>query len=251
MWEYSITFENEEYAKYLKNSLNEIIKSHNGVITTLSQNNLIKVLIAVPIIERFKIHNLIREKVAENILLNYKKDFIISKLEFDINHQNLNMQIFLKALVVFDSDTDKEIIMERMKFDSNLVVNSFINFKLSFLKRKWKELIDLANDNSMYLLNNDSFDELIKFLISNLEYRYHTINIFSKQDCYMLYDTTGAVVDDFLIDKNIVYDDNHLLTSLVALNPEKIVVHCNTFVKDKLLKTLYDYFSNRVHICKC
>lgn len=249
MWEYSITFENINYANSFKDSLYNIIKSHNGVITSLKQENFTKVLIAVPIIERFKIHNLIREKIAENILLNYKKDFIVSKLEFDIN-QNLNMQVFLKALVVFDSDTDKEIIIERMKFDSNLVVNSFINFKLSFLKRKWRELIALANDNSMYLLNNDSFDELIKFLISNLEYRYHTINIFSKQDCYLLYDTAGSVVNDFLVDKNIVYDDNHLLTSLVALNPEKIIVHCNSFVKDKLIKTLYDYFSNRVHICK-
>ncbi len=249
MWEYIITFEDSLSANSFKNSLNDIIKSNNGVITTLNQYNFTKVLIAVPIIERFKLHNTIREKIAENILLSYKKDYILSRLNFDIN-QNLNMQIFLKALVVFDSDTDKEIILERMKFDSNLVVNSFINFRLSFLKRKWEELVELANDNSMYLLNNDTFHELIKFLISNLEYRYHTINIFSKQDCYLLYDTSGKVINDFLVDKNVAYDDNHLLTSLVALNPEKIVIHCNSFVKDKLLNTLYEYFSNRVHICK-
>lgn len=249
MWEYIITFEDSSSANAFKNSINEIIKKNNGVITTLNQFNFTKVLIAVPIIERFKLHNTIREKIAENILLSYKKNFILSRLNFDIN-QNLNMQVFLKALVVFDSDTDKEIIMERMKFDSNLVVNSFINFRLSFLKRKWEELVDLANDNSMYLLNNDTFHELIKFLISNLEYRYHTINIFSKPDCYLLYDTRGQVINDFLVDKHIAYDDNILLTNLVALNPEKIVIHCNNFVKDKLLKTLYEYFSNRIHVCK-
>ena len=74
------------------------------------------------------------------------------------------MQIFLKALVVFDSETDKAIIYERLKFDSNLVVNSFINFKLYFLKRKWKELIDLANDNYIYLLLSNDTDMLEKEL---------------------------------------------------------------------------------------
>ena len=167
MWEYCISFEEDKSANYFKNKTYKIIKEHDGIITILKSDNYFKVLIAVPIIERFKVHNIIREKIAETILVNYKKEYILSKLDFDIT-KAVDMQIFLKALVVFDSETDKAIIYERLKFDSNLVVNSFINFKLFFLKRKWKELIYLANDNYIYLLNKDSFFELIKFLISNL-----------------------------------------------------------------------------------
>jgi len=249
MWEYIVAFNDSLSANYFKNSLYEKIKSSKGVITLLNDICFVKVLIAVPIIERFKIHNLIREKIAETILVCYKKQYILSRLNFNLEN-NTNMQVFLKALVVFDSDIDKEIILERLKLDETIVVNSFINFKLPFLKRKWEELISLANDNSMYILSNDSFIELIKFLISNLEYRYCTINVFSKQDCYLICDKTGKYVNDFLIDKHIVYDDNNLLTSLVALNPEKIIVHCNKFVKDKLIKSLYDYFPTRVELSK-
>lgn len=249
MWEYCIIFQDNISSEYFKNQIFNTIKKNNGIVTSLENQNEFRVLIAIPIIERFKIHNYIREKIAETILLFYKKEYILSKLDFDIT-KIIDMQIFLKALIVFDSDIDKEIILERLKFDSNLIINSFINFRLSFLKRKWNELVSLANDNEMYLLSKDTFLELIKFLISNLEYRYCTVNIFSKKDCYFLCNKEGEGIEDFLIDKNIVYDDSNLLTSLVALNPERIIFHCNNNIKDKLIKTLYDLFSHRVQISK-
>ncbi|MBQ9792599.1 MAG: hypothetical protein IJW32_02495 [Clostridia bacterium] len=249
MWEYCIIFEDDLSADYFKNKIYKTIKNYNGIITKLVDNNYIKILIAVPIIERFKIHNIIREKIAETILVNYKKEYILSKLNFDIT-KAIDMQIFLKALVVFDSETDKAIIYERLKFDSNLIVNSFINFKLSFLKRKWEELINLANDNSFYLLNKDSFLELIKFLISNLDYRYYAINIFTKKDCYLLCDIEGQTITDYLVGNGVIYDEKALLTSLIALNPEKIIIHNNILINDKLIKLLYDLFSNRIEISK-
>lgn len=249
MWEYSITFEDEKSSEFFKKELNKIIKKHNGIITGLYSLNCYKILIAVPIIERFKIHNIIKEKIAESILLFFKKKFILSGLDFEIN-KTIEMSVFIKSLIVFDSDIDKEIIIERLKFDNNLIVNSFLNFKLGFLKHKWKELISLANDNAMYLLSRDSFLELIKFLISNLENRQYVVNIFSKENCYLLCDVEGNSIKDFLLEKNIIYDDSSLLTSLVALNPQKIIIHCNSFIKDRLLKNLYEFFSNRIEIKK-
>lgn len=249
MWEYCVAFKKDCSAEHFKNNIKQKIKKHNGVVTSIEDEVCVKVLIAIPIIERFKIHNYLREKIAEIILLNYKKEYILSKLNFNPSKE-IDMQIFLKALTVFDSDTDKEIIMERLKFDNSLYIDSFINFKLSFLKRKWDELISLANDNALYLINKESFLELIKFLISNLEYRYCTVNVFSKKDCYLLYDQFGNSIEDFLIEKSILYDNNTLLTSLVALNPERIVFHCKENINEHLVKDLYDLFSNRIQITK-
>lgn len=249
MWEYCISFEDSKSAEIFKNSIYNDIKLYGGILTVRDTGYLYKVLIALPIIERFKVHNIIKEKVAETILLCIKSKFILSRLDFEIT-QTPSMQVFLKALIVFDSDTDKDIIMERLNFDDNLAVNSFVNFKLTFLKKKWGELISLANDNAMYLLSQDSTNELIKFLISNLEYRCYAVNVFSKKDCYFLCDSKGETIKDFLLEKNIMYDDSKLLVNLVALNPEKIIVHCNNYVKDNLLTTLYEFFANRVELCK-
>ena len=121
---------------------------------------------------------------------------------------------------------------------------------LKFLKKKWEELVSLANENVMYFLSEDSLLELIKFLISNLEHRCYAVNVFSKSDCYFLCDLQGKRIDDFMLEKQGIYEDGNLLTILVALNPEKIIVHCNKFVKDKLLRNLFSLFPNRIEICK-
>lgn len=249
MWEFCIAFDDEAQAQNFRKSISNDIKQLQGVATVLVSVTFAKVLIAVPNEVKTKAKDFLVEKIAESILVNYKKRYILSRLNFDLT-QSISMQVFLKALVVFDSDTDKEIIIERLDLKNDIVVKSFVDFRLTFLKRKWDELVSLANDNAMYLVSEDSFGELIKFLISNLEYRCYAVNVFSKKNCYLLCDTQGNVINDFLIEKNIVYDDNMLITSLIALNPEKIIVHCNSFVKDKLLKTLYEYFSNRLEVCK-
>ncbi|MBQ3047409.1 MAG: hypothetical protein IJD48_00135 [Clostridia bacterium] len=249
MWEFCVAFDNKTEAIAFKNAIYSTIKIYGGLTTILSTKGYFKVLIATPTQFLNRIKSYLKEKIAESILLNYKKNYILKNLNFCIS-TNINMQVFLKAIIVFDSDTDKDIIVQKLNFKSCLMVKSFIDFQLKFLKKKWQELVDLANDNAMYLVSEDTFNELIKFIISNLEYRYYIVNIFSKKDCYMLCDTKGEVISDFLIEKSIVYDDSNLLTTLIALNPEKIVIHCNNNVKDKTINALFQYFSNRLEICK-
>lgn len=249
MWEYSLCFDNEIDSENFIDKIRPFIKETKGVVVSIFLQDTHKVLVAVPIEKKEQAMSLLKENLAEMILTNFKKEYIMSKLNFEVDH-SVNMRVFLQTLICFDSDVDKQIIMESLNFDKSIYLNSFINFRLKFLKNKWDELVTLANDNIMYLLSEDSFVELIKFLISNLDYRCYAVNIFSKQNCYLLCDMEGKVINDFLLDKNIVYDDNKLLTSLIALNPEKIIIHCNSFLKENLLKNLYNFFSNRIEICK-
>lgn len=249
MWEYSLCFDNEIDSENFIDKIRPFIKETKGVVVSIFLQDTHKVLVAVPIEKKEQAMSLLKENLAEMILTNFKKEYIMSKLNFEVDH-SVNMRVFLQTLICFDSDVDKQIIMESLNFDKSIYLNSFINFRLKFLKNKWDELVTLANDNIMYLLSEDSFVELIKFLISNLDYRCYAVNIFSKQNCYLLCDMEGKVINDFLLDKNIVYDDNKLLTSLIALNPEKIIIHCNSFLKENLLKNLYNIFSNRIEICK-
>lgn len=247
MWEFSICFDEEKKSLNFANKIMSFVKNLKGIVVCVYTQNYYKVLIAVPKLQKEKTKKFILEKLAEYILLTTKKDYILSHLNFQKN-TSTNMKVFLEALVCFDSEVDKNILINTLKFDKNLIVKSFIDFKLQFLKEKWNDLVTLANDNFIYILNDESFLELIKFLISNLEYRLSTVNIFSKKDCYLLLDTNLKKIDDFLIDKNIIYDDQKLITSLIALNPEKIIVHCNNFLKEPLLKNLYNFFSNRIEI---
>ena len=139
--------------------------------------------------------------------------------------------------------------MKKLKLKKHFYFDSFIDFVLGVLKNKWNELITIANDNVIYTYSDDNLLELIKFIISNLEHRCYAVNVFSKKDCYMIYDIKGEKIDDFLIENNIFYDEKHLFASLVVLNPKKIIFHTDN-KKSSVVDKLNSFFSKRVEICK-
>lgn len=249
MWECCICFENNKEAENFVKSISSFVRVREGLIVSVYSLSFTKVLFAVPEQKKEECYYYVKEKIAESILSNYKKYYITSKLDFDMK-ASANMNVFLQTLICFDSDMEKKILCEDIDFKDTFCVDSYVRFRIKFLKKKWNELVELANDNIMYLLSEDSFVEFIKFLISNLEHRCYAVNVFSKKNCYLLCDLEGKQINDFLLEKNIAYDDNHLLASLIALNPEKIILHCNSFMKDALLKTLYNYFMDRIELCK-
>lgn len=249
MWEFCFYFDSLEDSNIYEKKILCFVKNVQGVVANVFSEGFYKLLIAVPFETRREAIRFFKTKLAETILTIYKRKFIVSNLNIE-KIRTENISVFLQALVCFDSEIDKQIIIERINFKNNFYLNSFISFKLKFLKNKWNELVTLANDNMIYLLNDDSCLELIKFLISNLEHRYYAVNIFLKDDCYLLCDMQGKVIEDFLIEKHVVYDDKNLINSLVALNPEKIILHCNKILKDKLIKNLFNFFPSQIEICK-
>lgn len=249
MWEVSICFESPKMAEYFASKINLVIKSCKGISACITLNGQNCVLIAVPKDKEEFAREFVKQKIAECILFFYKKDYIVSKLNFE-KPKTTYMNVFLQTLVCFDGEADKHFIEQCLDFDNRVFVDAVVAFKLKFLKKKWEELVSLANENVMYFLSEDSLLELIKFLISNLEHRCYAVNVFSKSDCYFLCDLQGKRIDDFMLEKQGIYEDGNLLTILVALNPEKIIVHCNKFVKDKLLRNLFSLFPNRIEICK-
>ncbi len=249
MWEFCICFDSLKMAEYFANKVNLVIKSCKGISACVSMNGRSNVLVAVPKEKTEFAKAFVKEKIAECILFFYKKDFIVSNLNFE-KPNTPYMNVFLQTLVCFDGETDKHFIEQCLDFDERIFVDAVVAFRLKFLKKKWEELVNLANENVMYLLSEDSFLEFIKFLISNLEHRCYAVNVFSKGDCYFLCDLQGKKIEDFMLEKQRIYEDCSLLTTLVALNPEKIIVHCNKFVKDKLLRNLLSLFPNRIEICK-
>ena len=249
MWEVSICFESSKMAEYFASKINLVIKSCKGISACITLNGQNCVLVAVPKDKEEFAREFVKQKIAECILFFYKKDYIVSKLNFE-KPKTTYMNVFLQTLVCFDGEADKHFIEQCLDFDDRIFVDAVVAFKLKFLKKKWEELVSLANENVMYFLSEDSLLELIKFLISNLEHRCYAVNVFSKSDCYFLCDLQGKRIDDFMLEKQGIYEDGNLLTILVALNPEKIIVHCNKFVQDKLLRNLFSLFPNRIEICK-
>ena len=127
-----------------------------------------------------------------------------------------------------------------MELKKNLHIESFYNFKLSALREKWKELVTLANDNSDYLIGDDAFFDLLKFLIDNLEVSESEITIFEKENGFKVLAKENVEVNSDGLSKE------GLISTLIDLSPKKINLYCEE--ETPLVSFLSKIFDDRINV---
>lgn len=222
MWEFSLSMDSEKscVAKYIYNSLEKYIKSIGGVITSYEQNGKISIIFACNILDKNKLIYEITNAISYCICTFVKEDFLDKNLKI-ANKNELEKYTFKKSLVNFDRETDRFIINKYMVINNSLYLESFFHFKLQSLKEKWTELVKIANDNSTYFLSDDSFLELLKFLIDNIEFSCDEINVIFQEDKIYLLDKEYQK----LCSEDI--DQFKLVDKILDLSPRKINWYSN------------------------
>ena len=170
------------------------------------------------------------------------------RLSTQISRTEDEYGVFLKN-VLLAGGIDKKIIRQKLLNIDSIVVDSFFHFRLGILKARWNDLINLANDNIMYLMSKDTFIELIKFLVSNLEFKCDFVSVKQSGKDFKIYDKDGKSLKDELEDcENL--NDVFLITTLISLNPRRIRLDTTNNLKDNTMSLLYEIFNNRVEIFK-
>ena len=155
-------------------------------------------------------------------------------------HENISLTAFKKALINFDKETDFYIISKNLELKKNLYLDAFYSFKLKALRDKWAELIALANENSDYLVSNEAFFDLLKFLIDNLEICEDEINVFEDENGYFI-----KAENDDCPHENLSKEG--LVSSLIELCPKKINLFCRS--DDNTAGFLSKIFEERINVC--
>ena len=96
MWECCICFENSSEADSFVRSISSFVRNRDGIIVNVYSMSFTKVLFAVPEPNQEECYFFVKEKLAESILSHYKKKYIMSKLDFDIN-ASANMNVFIQT----------------------------------------------------------------------------------------------------------------------------------------------------------
>lgn len=174
-------------AKFLFDALNKNIKDISGILTSYEKNGKICVLTACDEIERPRLEFYLQNAISNLICTHFKEMFLNKQLVLP-HKSEIELVAFKKALISFDRETDKYLINKFLVLTNNLEVESFFYFKLKPLKEKWKELVNIANDNSTYLLGEDSFVELLKFLIDNIDIAKEEVFVTLKGDDVQIFD---------------------------------------------------------------
>ena len=251
MWEYSISFDrnNFELAKKTSEKIKRKTTQLNGITTILVGSYFVDVLVAVPDIYKDEIREYIIDIIVNIYTTTYKFDYLMRNFNFEVT-DDLNMKAFVKALMVFDLETDRKIVIQKVcNNDNRIVVESFFNFRLGILKTRWDDLVNLVNDNVMYLMSKDTFIEFIKFLVSNLDSKCDFVCIKEENGDFCICDKEGKEIKGESDDGEVV-NEIFLITTLISLNPKKIRIDTKYNLRDGALSLLYELFNNRVEIFK-
>ena len=220
MWEFALTMESQkaDVAKFIYNSIKPKIDEVGGIVTSFEEKGKISIVLACEDFEKNRVGYHLRDVITCVICSYMKEDFLNKNLKFPPKSL-LELHTFKKALVSFDRETDRFIVNKNLNLQNNLVLESFFYFKLQSLKEKWQELVKIANDNSTYFLNDDSFIELLRFLIENIEVSFDEVNVICKDSGIVLLNSEFEKLPHF---NNEVCDEFELVSRLLQLSPRKI-----------------------------
>lgn len=238
MWEFSLNLKTENFsiAKDVFLRLQNEFKNFSGVVTSSDDGQYIKILIATENQNRDFFAQKIENCIANVICVNFKEIFLNENLYLPLK-DNMGKLAFKKALLNFDKETDNFIVKRNLDIKNELFLESFYFFRLKYLRDKWQELVDLSNENKDFLMTNDSFVDLLKFLVDNLEIYQDEIYVLKSGNSYKILFNDKTVAFDNL-------DEDDIVSSVIDLSPKKINLFFNE--SSGAIKLLKDIFDSRV-----
>lgn len=242
MWEYSLNIKNENraLAGFVYSSMSKFVGNNRGVVTRNEENGYIKILIAVKsyFVEQTK--SSVASLIVDAVCYNFKELFLDKFLNLS-GLDEMGRGAFKKALLNFDKETDRFMVKRALFLEGEMYLESFFDFRLKNLQNKWQELVDLSNENREFLLTSESFIDLLKFLVDNLDICEDEISIFKENGEYKIYAKGHSEPISPLNEENIV-------SSVIDLSPQRI----NLYFKErsKAISLLEKIFEERITINK-
>ena len=232
---------------YIINKIRKPIKNMHGILVMEEYEGRSNLAIAVDKSKKDYVLGLIFDAISEAIIRSYKYDFL---------NENISLQVtslvtrcaFIRALTMFDKQSDKDFIKKRLKPSGKICIDSLYHFRLWELEKKWKDIASLVSQNSNYLLAQGAFFDLMKFLILTNEVETGEIHIKTQNNQIFACLKEGKEVFAFDYKDN---DDSlvKILSELICLAPEKIVLYPD-LDGSELSKYIFSLFDDRVLVVK-
>ncbi|NLC17084.1 MAG: hypothetical protein GX756_04315 [Clostridiales bacterium] len=249
MWELSISIDSKKAAciDNLMQDITPYVKKAGGVMArgkALSRDYL---ALACEETKSKIITDALHEIISNIIITDFKLEYLQENSRLPINNQ-INYNAFIKALVEFDREFDREVVIRKLFFNKELMLDGFYNFRLKELRDRWQEICDLANNNSAYLSYHETFLELLKFLVNTINSKLDEVHIFDENGKYVFYDKHMNKIKNqkYHLDEEI--NSETLIPSLINLSPNKIVFHHIDKMPVVIVNMISSIFENRIEV---
>ena len=176
-----------------------------------------------------KFHGRIK-KVNDRYILKYNThinryqlfDSIINQIVTTMKAVYLRKRIriksdtLIKVLINYDKKSDTVIAGSLFQLTPKLLLDSIYDFALDRLKCRWDEVIQLVNENYIQLKQTVLFNELLRFLILNMDCRIPEAHV-------MAIDHQAKICDKKL--QPLPQSDQDIINALIELAPRQIFIH--------------------------
>lgn len=236
MWEFFIVvnYEDSRYLRYLELQLDKL---NFKVITAISSNSM---SVACKYSLKNKLLNFLKPLLAEVILLIYKNKFYSENINIVLDSEL--KEAIVKVLTVFNFETEKEFVSNKLADLCSVNIPSFYSFMLKDLMVKWDSVAKLINSKNLF--QSKTILDVLKLLLSFETGNKPVIDVYFNGKQFVLTDEFNNVIElIFSDDKEI-----KLLVELISLNPQKINLHCVTVLSNDVFKILHYIFNKKVNL---
>ena len=166
---------------------------------------------------------------------------VVTTMKAQYLHQKLRIKnsTLIKVLVNYDKKSDTVIAGSLLQLTPKLLLDSVYDFSLSRLKCRWDEVIQLVNENYLQLTQTVLFNELLRFLILNMDYRIPEAHV-------MVINNHPTICDQKL--KPLPQAAEDIINALIEVAPRQIFIHTDTNLARNVVERIEMLFPNCVCI---
>lgn len=224
------------WIQYLLEAVGDSVADSGGVFAEQSTDARYSVCFAAEQCQKSKIRDDIRKAIVELFITLEKRMYFINALNIRFC-DSISRDMLVNTLSSFNGESEREYVSDNLRLSNDFNLDGFYNFTLRELRREWRESACLILENSDLVREEESFNVILKFLLSGIEARSKIISVNKSDEAY----TVSCEADN--TSKNY-YSAEQMLLSLIDIAPEKIVVK-NTVTDKRLRKKLREIFCVR------
>lgn len=185
--------------------------------------------------------------VSDALVSNYKYEYLNEHIyENLIKEKDRNSLI--RALTEFDKTTDVDLVKKNLVFNNQIVLDSLYNFRLQELKNRWKDIVELVNNNLPNLVASDTLCDMMKFLIASSPVKTDEVYIGENSDLIYLIDNLKNARLNFKWERSDNEVEQKLINQLIKLSPRRIYISKDVYGKIEFMKKIESLFDGRVYI---
>lgn len=239
MFEFTIVCKgNSQILNNIHSSLKPIIENLEGIV--IKHCNELSFAVKNQHSEFLK--PVLAELISENIVNFYKYQFLSQNIMLDIKNR-FTYKSFLQSLVVFDAQTDSEIIKKNLVLDRKINIDSFYLFQLFDLRSRWLDIAMVVNESMPIILKDKSLAQLTQYFVSATTTRVEELHIYGKGKQIWL--EIDGKESDLVFDDSVTAVEN-IVIEAISLNPKKIYLHGHLPNYQLLNSKLQSVFSDKI-----